>query len=57
MGFVTDDGRFYQTSQRKFGARGIVLSMNYVFGQQPRIRSRAPEQPDVPQQSTDAQIR
>ena len=44
MGFVTDDGRFYQTSERKFGARGVFLGFNYTFGQQPRLRQRAPEQ-------------
>ena len=48
MGFVTDDGRFYQTSERKFGARGVFLSFNYAFGQQPRLRPRAQEpQPDA----------
>ena len=48
MGFVTDDGRFYQTSSRNFGARGLFLSVNYAFGQQPRLRPRAQEQqPDA----------
>ena len=37
MGFgnVTNDGRFYQTSQRRFGARGAFLSFSWNFGQQP----------------------
>lgn len=37
MGFVTDDGRFYQTSLRQFGARGAFVSFNWNFGQQPRV--------------------
>jgi len=37
MGFVTDDGRFYQTSLRRFGARGAFVSFNWNFGQQPRV--------------------
>ena len=49
MGFgsSTDDGRFYQTSERRFGARGAFLSFTHAFGQQPRIsRPRAPEMPE-----------
>ena len=43
-GFVTDDGRFLQTSQRQFGARGVYLSFSWSFGQQPRgERLRASE--------------
>jgi len=38
MGFVTDDGRFYQTSQRRFGARTAFLSFSWNFGQQPRVQ-------------------
>jgi len=50
MGFVTDDGRVYQTSRRNFGARGAFLSFNWAFGQQPpRQRPRGAEQPDTPQ--------
>jgi outer membrane receptor protein involved in Fe transport len=56
MGFVTDDGRFYQTSQRHFGARGMFLSFNYAFGQQPRIRQRAPEQQESSQPTPDGRI-
>jgi ferric enterobactin receptor len=56
MGFVTDDGRFYQTSQRNFGARGLFLSFNYAFGRQPRLRQRAPEQPDATQSSPDGRM-
>jgi outer membrane receptor protein involved in Fe transport len=49
MGFVTDDGRFYQTSQRRFGARGAFLSFSWNFGQAPkRDRQRGAEQPDSP---------
>ncbi len=40
MGFVTSDGTFYQTSQRRFGARGLFLSFNYTFGQQPKLDQR-----------------
>jgi outer membrane receptor protein involved in Fe transport len=43
MSFVTSDDTFYQTSQRRFGARGLFLSFNYTFGQQPRVREREPE--------------
>ncbi len=52
MGFVTDDGRFYQTSLRQFGARGAFVSFNWNFGQQPRVdrprgegENGAPEEP------------
>ncbi len=44
MGFVTSDGTYSQTSRRQFGARGLFLSFNYAFGQQPRGRERASEQ-------------
>jgi hypothetical protein len=48
MGFgsTTDDGRFYQTSERRFGARGAFLSFSHAFGRPPRIsRPREPEMP------------
>jgi ferric enterobactin receptor len=57
MGFVTDDGRFYQTSQRNFGARGAFLSFNYTFGQQPRTRPRGTEQADGAQAAPDGEPR
>jgi outer membrane receptor protein involved in Fe transport len=57
MGFVTSDGTFYQTSERRFGARGLFLSFSYAFGQQPRTRERAPEQPEMGQQGGDGQPR
>jgi hypothetical protein len=56
MGFVTEDGRFYQTSERKFGARGVFLSFNYAFGQQPRVRPRPSEQPDAAQPTPDGRL-
>jgi outer membrane cobalamin receptor len=37
MGVITDDGRFYQASQRRFGARAAFLSFSWNFGQQPRV--------------------
>ena len=43
MGFVTSDDTFSQTSQRRFGARGLIVSFNYTFGQQPRVRERERE--------------
>ena len=46
MGFVTSDGTFLQTSQRRFGARGLFLNFSYAFGQQPRTRQRS-EQPEM----------
>lgn len=48
MGFgsATDDGRYYQTSERRFGARGAFLSFSHAFGRPPRIsRPREPEMP------------
>jgi ferric enterobactin receptor len=55
MGFVTDDGRFAQTTRRNFGARGAFLTFSYNFGQQPRMRTRPTEQPEQQQQSPDGQ--
>ena len=55
MGFVTSDDSFYQTSQRRFGARGLNLSFNYTFGQQPRVRQRDREQPEGAQQGGEGQ--
>ena len=50
MGFVTDDGRFYQTSQRRFGARGVFVSFGWNFGQQPQNgRPRDGERDGVPE--------
>jgi ferric enterobactin receptor len=50
MGFVTDDGRFYQTSQRQFGARGMSVSFSWNFGQQPRVeRQRGQEENGAPE--------
>lgn len=49
FGFVADDGRFYQTSERKFGARGVFLSLAYNFGRAPRLRPRGAEQPEAAQ--------
>ena len=57
FGFVTDDGRFSQATRRNFGARGAFLSFAYAFGQQPRVRSRATDQPEASQPSVDGQIR
>ena len=49
MGFVTDDGRFYQTSLRQFGARGAFVSFNWNFGHQPRVeRNRGQEENSAP---------
>ncbi len=50
MGFVTDDGRFYQTSQRQFGARGVSVGFSWNFGQQPRVeRQRGQEENGAPE--------
>lgn len=54
FGFVTNDGRFYQSSQRNFGARGVFLTFNYAFGQQPRMRPR-PE-PEAAQATPDGRV-
>lgn len=48
MGFVTNDGRFYQTSQRRFGARGAFLSFSWSFGQQPRTERPRPVEEETP---------
>jgi ferric enterobactin receptor len=58
MGFgsSTDDGRFLQTSRRRFGARMAALSFSYAFGQQPRMRPRGGEQqPEMPQSTVEGQ--
>ena len=56
MGFVTSDDTYYQMSRRRFGARGLNLSFNYTFGQQPKFREREREQqPDAGQQAPDGQ--
>ena len=57
FGFVTDDGRFAQSTRRNFGARGAFLNFSYTFGQQPRVKSRAPEQTEGSQPTTDGQLR
>ncbi len=46
MGFTvrTDDGRFIQESDRRFGARAVFLGFNYNFGRPPRIRQPQPQQ-------------
>jgi hypothetical protein len=43
MGFVTDDGRFYQTSLRQFGARAAYVGFNWNFGQHPRVERQRGE--------------
>ena len=55
MGFVTRNDSFSQTSQRRFSARGLTLSFNYTFGQQPRVRQREREQPEGAPQGGDGQ--
>ena len=55
MGFVTDDGRFAQTTRRNFNARGAFLTFSYNFGRAPRVRPRQQEQ-EAPQASPDGQM-
>jgi ferric enterobactin receptor len=45
MGFASElnDPRFFQETERRFGARGVFLSFNYGFGQQPRVRQQRPQ--------------
>ena len=57
FGFVTDDGRFAQSTRRNFGARGAFLNFSYTFGQESRVRSRAPDQTEGSQPTTDGQLR
>jgi outer membrane receptor protein involved in Fe transport len=58
FGFVTDDGRFAQSTRRKFGARGAFLTFSYNFGQQPKVRSRPTEQQqESSQPAVDGQMR
>jgi outer membrane receptor protein involved in Fe transport len=49
MGFNvrTNDGRFVQETDRRFGARAVFLGFNYNFGRPPRIRQ--PQQPQQPE--------
>jgi outer membrane receptor protein involved in Fe transport len=39
-GFTSTDPRLLQVTQRRTFARGLFLSVNYNFGQQPRLRDR-----------------
>ncbi|MEO6527089.1 MAG: TonB-dependent receptor, partial [Gemmatimonadaceae bacterium] len=56
FGFQTDDGRFAQSTRRKFGARGAFLSFSYTFGQQPRVRARpTQDQAEAQQPAGDGQ--
>ena len=49
MGVVTDDGRYLQASQRRFGARAAFLSFSWNFGQQPRMsKPRGEEREESP---------
>ena len=57
FGFVTDDGRFAQSTRRNFGARGAFLNFSFAFGQQSRVKSRAPDQAEGAQPTTDGQLR
>ncbi len=56
-GFVTDDGRFAQSTRRNFGARGAFLNFSYTFGQQTRVKSRAIDQTEGAQPTPDGQLR
>ncbi|MET0398684.1 MAG: TonB-dependent receptor [Longimicrobiaceae bacterium] len=40
----TDDGRFIQETDRRFGARAVFLGFNYNFGRPPRVRQPQPQQ-------------
>ncbi|HEX2190635.1 MAG TPA: TonB-dependent receptor [Longimicrobiaceae bacterium] len=44
----TSDGRFFQETERSFGARAVFLTFNYNFGRPPRIRQPQPQQPQNP---------
>jgi ferric enterobactin receptor len=48
MGFASEfsDPRFFQETERKFGARGVFLSFSYNIGQQPRVRQQRPQDQD-----------
>lgn len=48
FGFTQADGRVIQSSERRFGARGLFASFSYNYGQAPRLRPRTVEpQPEV----------
>lgn len=45
FGFQSSDERFYQETERRFGARGLYATFSWNFGQQPRVRQRPAERP------------
>lgn len=44
----TEDPLHYQLNEREFNARAAYLTFSYNFGQQPRLRQRAPSEPQEP---------
>ncbi|HEY2066170.1 MAG TPA: TonB-dependent receptor [Gemmatimonadaceae bacterium] len=44
FGFRTADGRVIESQSKRFGLRGVFISVNRMFGQQPKLPTRAPEQ-------------
>jgi ferric enterobactin receptor len=58
MGFASEfsDPRFFQETERKFGARGVFLSFSYNIGQQPRVRQQRPQEQDGGMQQSDSPI-
>ena len=44
FGFEQSDARVIQSSQRRFGVRGLYLNFSYNYGQAPRLRPRPVEQ-------------
>jgi ferric enterobactin receptor len=58
MGFASsvNDVRFFQETERKFGARGVFLSFSYNVGQQPRARQQRPQEQNGGMQPQDSPI-
>ncbi len=49
FGYRTDDGTIIETSDRRFGMRGVFLTFSRNFGQQIKLRPRAPDPADAAQ--------
>lgn len=44
FGFRTADGRVVESQSRRYGIRGVFISVNRMFGQQPKLQPRTQEQ-------------
>ncbi|HEY2026365.1 MAG TPA: TonB-dependent receptor [Gemmatimonadaceae bacterium] len=44
FGFQTADGHVVESQSKRYGMRGVFLSVNRMFGQQPKLQARPQEQ-------------